>query len=134
MKSSGKKRNLTWYKKKLDSAYSRWIRLKDAEDKMVRCFTCGKTLHWKDSQCGHYVHRRHNSLRYDERNTKPQCVGCNMFGGGKLDDFAYHLTQVYGTDIIETLHKVKQEHRKFTIGELKVMIEVYKAKVKDLEL
>jgi hypothetical protein len=42
----------------LDELLSKYIRLRDSDEYgMVRCISCGKRMHWKESDCGHYVSR-----------------------------------------------------------------------------
>lgn len=64
---------------------------------------------WKELQCGHYVSRSHLSLRYDERNCHPQCVGCNIFKSGAMDEYALALVRQYGDGILEELGREKQK-------------------------
>ena len=47
-------------KKKLDTIFSQYIRLKDADHNGdVTCFTCGKVSHYKSGmQCGHFQSRK----------------------------------------------------------------------------
>lgn len=78
-------------KKQLDSIYSEWIRRKYSVNGYTQCYTCYKILPWKEIQCGHFVSRKQLATRFDERNTRPQCVGCNIFGKGKTSIFAENL-------------------------------------------
>jgi hypothetical protein len=75
----------TYLKKEADRLFSIFIRKRDTdEDGMVKCCTCQTVRKWNDRmQCGHWIHRDVLSTRYDESNCHGQCVGCNMFGGGK---------------------------------------------------
>jgi hypothetical protein len=79
-------------KQKLDSLFSQYIRLTYADDHgMVECYTCGKVRHWKRIQNGHFMSRGYLNTRFDERNVRPQCVGCNIYGRGKVADFSVKL-------------------------------------------
>ena len=93
------------------------------------CYTCGVKKHWKELQCGHFVSRAHNSLRFDPRNTKVQCPGCNIFKSGNLDVYALKLTQEYGNDILLELNREKQKIKQFTAQELKDLLAHYQQKV-----
>lgn len=42
-------------------------------------------------QCGHFISRSHTATRFDERNCRVQCVGCNVFGKGKPTEFGLRL-------------------------------------------
>ena len=63
-----------------DAIFSQYIRLKYADSNgIVRCYTCNIAKHWTLMQCGHFAKRGNLLLRYDERNCRPQCQGCNEF-------------------------------------------------------
>ena len=44
---------------------------------MVRCYTCGKIIHYQKSDLGHYISRALMSTKYDEDNVRIQCWECN---------------------------------------------------------
>lgn len=76
-------------KAKLDKAFSELIRLTHADDQgMVTCIDgCGKTGHWKDFDCGHFVHRDKLPTRWDMDNCRPQAQYCNRKQDGKPYEF-----------------------------------------------
>lgn len=79
-------------KKELDAIFSKYIRLKYADESgMVACYTCSTVKHWKEMQNGHWIPRNNLATRFEERNCRPQCVGCNMFNRGRPDEFAVRL-------------------------------------------
>ncbi len=84
-------------KKELDKVFSIYIRAKYPP----RCFTCGKS--GVTLQCGHFIPRHYLITRFDERNCRPQCVGCNLFGNGKVFDFEEHLVRDLGRAEVEKL-------------------------------
>lgn len=86
-----KKKSISKLKKELDAIFSIYIREKYNNEGTIKCYTCHKRLDFKSAQCGHFVSRQHLSTRYDEENCRPQCVGCNVFGGGKVAEFARNL-------------------------------------------
>lgn len=108
-------------KKKLDYVFSVWIRTRDRGS----CFTCGKVGAIKEMQNGHYISRSHMNTRYDEKNCNTQCVGCNIFKKGNMDEYALKLIQVYGNGILEELNKKKQIIKQFTILEMLDLIAIY---------
>lgn len=90
---------------RLTSIYGR---SKDADWRgYVSCYTCGVSKHWRQMDCGHYIH---GHLDYDMRNLKPQCRNCNnkLWGGGRLDRYAEHLIKDYGVDWLTKLRKDAQ--------------------------
>jgi hypothetical protein len=99
-------------KKELDFIYSWWIRLKDCTvNGYNKCYTCGKIFEVIDLQCGHYWSRANSMVRFDERNTKPQCLNCNcsIFGKGKPQEFALGLAREYGGIVLQELEDKKKE-------------------------
>jgi hypothetical protein len=117
-------------KKKLDLIYSRYIRKKHADHQgYARCVSCRQKWPWEKLQCGHFVSRRYSSLRYDERNTKPQCFGCNLFRGGNMANFAIGLQEEYGEGIIKILARESQKTKQFTVKELQAMIKDYESRL-----
>lgn len=108
--------------------WSKWIRLKDANWKgMVRCYTCGSLIHWKEANAGHYKHGKHD---FNELNVKPQCVSCNKFHHGRLDIYGEKLIKEYGLKEVNKLNRAKVYSEK----ELKNLIEELKIKLKSLKI
>ena len=112
-KTRVKKKTTTQLKKEADRLFSLYIRQKYADSEgMVRCFTCPKVIHYLEGRkinCGHFVSRAYLATRYDERNCRPQCWGCNNttfgWGGhGKPVEFAAGLQAEYGPGIVEELY------------------------------
>jgi len=114
--------------KKLDTVFSQYIRLKDSVNGIGTCITCGKQDHWKNLQAGHFQSRKHYSTRWDERNVKPQCVGCNMFKAGEQYKFSLYLGQQLSEELLQESKKI----RKFTSVELEEMADYYSSKIKNI--
>jgi len=107
--------------KKLDTIFSRWVRLSNSVNEICTCVTCGKESHWKDIQAGHFISRKHYSTRWDERNVKPQCVGCNVFKYGEQYKYSLYL----GNKLSKKLLIESRNIIKFTNAELEDMIKEY---------
>lgn len=120
-KKAKKLPTLNALKKKLDAVFSVFIRKRD---KGV-CFTCGKKLPWKKQQNGHYVSRGVLILRWDERNCNCQCVGCNIFKNGNMDEYSVRLVRKYGPTILEELNKTKWKIWKITRADYEDLIAHY---------
>jgi 5-methylcytosine-specific restriction endonuclease McrA len=109
---------------KLDRVFSVYIRTRDADEGgTVSCCTCGKLMHWKDSQCGHWIKRQHRATRWHPMNAAAQCPGCNLYKSGAMDDFAGYILQKHGPEIIEGLLRAKRTSVKHTRADLLEMIE-----------
>lgn len=107
--------------KKLDTIFSRWVRLSNSVNEICTCVTCGKESHWKDIQAGHFISRKHYSTRWDERNVLPQCVGCNVFKYGEQYKYSLYL----GNKLSKKLLIESRIIIKFTNVELEDMIKEY---------
>lgn len=114
--------------KKLDNIFSQYIRLSNSKNGNCTCVTCGKVGHWKNGgiQAGHFMSRKHYSTRWDERNVKPQCVGCNMFKSGEQYKFSLYLGEQLSEELLQESHKIC----KFTSDELEEMVTHYTEEIK----
>lgn len=119
--------------KKLDTVFSTYIRMKNADQNgCCTCITCGKKFHWKKLDAGHFVNRKHLSLRWNEINVQPQCIAENRFDEGNLPAFGIALQQKYGEDIIKKLLVLKNQSTRFTQFEIDQMVIFYKQEIKKL--
>ena len=131
MPKTAKKPTRSKLVKKLDVVFSQWVRLSNSDYRgFCRCVTCGKEGHWKTGgiQAGHFISRKHYSTRWDERNVKPQCVGCNMFRAGEQYQYSLYL----GNKLSKELYELSQNITKFTNIELEEMISDYSNRLKKL--
>jgi len=117
------------YVKIAQQVFNKYIRLRD-KDK--GCISCGKPLVGK-FDAGHYWSAGgHWNVRFDERNTHGQCVFCNQHKHGNINEYAERLPERIGMIRFMQLGVDARETRKFTIEELKEIIETYKQKIKEL--
>tara|TARA_R110000772_G_scaffold78084_2_gene167642 strand:- start:204 stop:584 length:381 start_codon:yes stop_codon:yes gene_type:complete len=118
--------------KKLDTIFSIYIRRRNAIDDFVECFTCGKTDHWKNLQCGHFQSRRKYSTRWDKLNCQVQCAKCNIFSQGEQYIFGKKLDEIYGEGTSNELALKGNFLIKFSTNELELLINDYKDLVNEL--
>lgn len=111
--------------KELDVLFSQFIRLSNSIDGFCTCVTCGRVYEWKKIQAGHFMSRQHYSVRWDERNVKPQCYGCNVMQQGRQFEFSKYL----GEELSNELYILSKQTRKFTEVELEEMIQDYKSRL-----
>jgi len=106
---------------------SRAIRLKammdfrkkfvDPDAECVECITCGRIIHIKKADMGHWQGRGSgggSGTYFDERNVGAQCKRCNGFEGGRTDEFEAYIAKKYGKDTAEDLkirHKLPSPYR-----------------------
>ena len=120
--------------KKLDAAFSQYIRWRDADaDGLVKCITCDTKKHVKQMQCGHFMSRRHYATRCHEKNCAGQCYGCNIGAQGMQYVMAKELDIKHGEGTAESMHQRSQESRKYTNEELIQLIIYYKRLTDDMQ-
>lgn len=99
----------------------------------VECFTCGKLLYWKESHAGHAIPGRTGTTLLDEEILRPQCVGCNIFGGGQYHVYATKLIKDKGMDWWENKLIESKKVRKWSRVELEETIEKFKQRLKEFD-
>lgn len=119
----------------LDRVFSEWIRRRDSDPHtgLGRCISCKKIVHWKEADAGHFVNRKHLSLRYDEKNVNLQCRSCNRFDEGNVIGYNHGIIEKYGDGVIEYLRVKKHNSCKLGKFETDLLKKIYKAKIKELE-
>jgi hypothetical protein len=133
-KSKGQKKKPKQKKRKtlikeLDAWYSRYIRWSNADsDGLVQCATCDTKKPVKGMQCGHFMSRRHYSTRWIEKNTAPQCYGCNIGDQGRQYLMSKYLDHMYGKGTAEAMYQRSLLSRKYTNEELIQLTKYYKNK------
>jgi uncharacterized Zn finger protein (UPF0148 family) len=119
--------------KKLDRVFSVFIRLRWAKSNgEVKCFTCEKKMHWRSSQCGHFMSRRYMSTRFDENNSRPQCYACNIALSGNQYIFGVNLDEQMGEGTAESMLILSRQQKKFMPSELEEMVKEFEGKVDSL--
>ena len=111
-----KLKTISQLKKEADRKMSLLVRARDGG-----CVTCGSK---ENLQNGHYVPRNWMALRYDERNNNCQCLVCNVFKKGNMDEYARFLIRKYGTGILEELNKLKKPTQ-FKRKDFENIIKIY---------
>lgn len=113
--------------KELDTIFSRYIRIKESNNGIARCVTCGVRDSWKLMDNGHYLVRGKIGTRYDERNCHVQCRKCNRLEQGKVGQYTLFMRARYGQAVIDELKaKSRQPIKTY---ELEAMIKYYKEKL-----
>lgn len=127
------------WKAKADKWFSEFIRLRDSDENgRAMCVTCNnpRPRSWRVLQCGHFVSRRNESTRYDERNCHAQCVGCNKWRNGREYDHSLAIDRKYGPGTSQHLRDKGEQLCRRTESDYRFLAETYKARVdriKELE-
>jgi Bacteriophage Lambda NinG protein len=120
-------------KKELDAIFSKYIRLKYSDENgNVACYTCGKVMHWKQIQNGHFISRQYLATRWHEDNCRPQCIGDNIFGNGKPLDFEERLKKDLGSQYVEDMKMLRHKSLKLDRHWYAEQIAIYQAKFDSL--
>jgi len=101
---------------------------------MVTCVTCGKRVHWKEADGGHFISRTYSSHKLNPKNINPQCKGCNRFGHKVADDYAMWMVNRHGLNYVEWMVGTKRDTVKWNRLELGELIEGYKLRIKQEEI
>jgi hypothetical protein len=112
-------------KKKADTYFAQFIRLRD-KDKP--CITCGQFK--SDKDCGHFISRRFDSTRYDEKNANGQCLTCNRFQYGNQYAHGKAIDKLYGEGTADSLHLKSRMMSNRNQYDYEVIAETYREKIK----
>lgn len=132
VKHMSKNKELKKWIRKLDEVYSHYVRLKNSRGGIGKCYTCGKFSEWKYLQCGHFHTRTHMATRWDEDNTRVQCVSCNMFKEGNKPVYAEKLRNELGEEKFDMLNIKKNNFWKPAAFELGILTKEYQNKIDEL--
>lgn len=110
--------------KRLDSVFSQYMRLKDADNNgMVECYTCGAVRHWKEQQAGHFYTRGRHATRWDESNIRVQDYACNIAKSGNYIVFTKKMIAEMGMEAVDELEYKSINGAKISTPELREKIE-----------
>jgi hypothetical protein len=111
-------------KMKADLAFGRYIKARDlGAQGFCVCKCCGFYVGPSNGECGHVIKRRHESLRYNEKNAYLIHTWCNR------EDLEFrYLDKV----AIEELEAAKQTLAKFTTQDFLEIENKFKQKLKEL--
>lgn len=91
----------------------------DCDGQSNVCVTCRKRFPIKELQCGHFIKRGNQVLKYDSHNVWPQCARCNHFLGGAQDKMAYETIRRLGFDEFERLVETDRSWQEGELPNLK---------------
>ena len=113
--------------KKADTAFQKYIRLRDHGKP---CFSCKQ---YAKLQAGHFIGRTHKSVRYDVTNCHGQCWHCNHALEGNLVAYERKMIETYGQIHIDHLKSMSQvtAHRK--AEDLLTLEMYYNGLIKEME-
>jgi hypothetical protein len=115
--------------KEAQTIFNKYVRLRDQG---LNCISCN--LPPKKKNAGHYYSSGgHSNIRFDEDNVHLQCEACNTFLSGNLLNYQIGVQKKIGAQKLLELQERAHITKKWTIDELKEIIQTYKSKIKELE-
>ena len=116
--------------KDLQRVFNEFIRLRDAD---LPCISCGR-YHQGQWHAGHYRSvGACSELRFNEDNTHKQCSACNNHLSGNILEYRLGLIEKIGLERVEFLERKDHPPLKLSVEEIKELIKVYRAKVRELK-
>ena len=103
---------------------------------VTHCYTCGKPWHWKDTDCGHFLHAGTSHLNLVDfcfDNLRVQCKHCNKYLKGNLDIYRANLESEIGPERIQDIYDLKNVINKWSHEEYKKLIADLKIELKELD-
>jgi hypothetical protein len=117
------------YIKLAQQTFNKYINLRD---KKLPCISCGKPITGRVNASHYFNANNHWNVRFNEFNVHSSCITCNQYLSGNLIEYRKGLINKIGEEQLTLLELEANKTRKFTIEELKEIIETYKKKIKDI--
>jgi hypothetical protein len=143
LKKSSKPKRITTSqaKKKAWTAFSRYIRLRDAirttgTTTHAACCSCGKVYPAFGVGCvqaGHFIPGRRNAILFDERGVHAQCYICNVRFKGNWTGYYSFMLSRYGQAVIDDMIRKEKQIKQFMVHELLELADTYTSKADALE-
>ena len=122
-------------KDKAWTLFSQYIRRRDSDKHgYCNCCTCGKKAPWKELQAGHFIAGRNASILFEEDAVHAQCVGCNLFGGGKQAQYYAFMKEKYGLKRIDELYTQANQVKKVSVSDYMELIDDLMDKLVGLDI
>ena len=133
-----KQKTLAKVKKDVWTVFSEYVRKRDCLrttgcTSWGFCITCGKRLHIKLLQAGHFIAGRHNANLFSERGVHAQCYNCNINLKGNTLEYRRKIIELYGEGADLELEAEERETKKFTISELEEFKRDLKERIRKLD-
>ena len=125
-----KKKTLKYWKTKIDKPFHEYIRrLNVNSEGYGTCISCGKGIHFSESDAGHFISRGKLATRWDVRNVNLQCRKCNRFEYGRQYEYSLAL----GSELAEELLIKSKQPLKMADFEYQEIFEEFRDKLKELK-
>ena len=118
---------LSDYIKLAQQVFNKYINLRD---KGLPCISCDKLITGRVNASHYFNANNHWNVRFNEFNVHSSCITCNQYLSGNLIEYRSRLINKIGIEQLTLLELEANKTRKFTIDELKQIINKYKLKIK----
>jgi hypothetical protein len=118
------------YIKLAQQTFNKYINLRD---KKLPCISCRKPITGRVNASHYFNANNHWNVRFNEFNVHSSCITCNQYLSGNLIEYRKGLINKIGEEQLTLLELEANKTRKFTIEELKEIINIYKKKIKQYE-
>ena len=120
--------------KDIQRVFNKYIRLRDSDEYGIgRCFTCGKSGHYKEMDAGHFIPSTSTIHRFNPKNVNLQCKRCNMYLRGNLIHYTLRMEGMYGADVVTELLATKSNKLKLSQPDRNDLYTHYNNLCKELE-
>lgn len=135
-KKEAKQNDKSYWTKKAQDEFNKFIRLRDKD---LPCVSCD--YDWKSNGTKRQAHASHfqsvgkaKNLRFNEYNVHKSCSICNSHLSGNLSEYEQRLIIKIGKEKVEELKKLAHTSKpnKYTLEDLKNIYMAYKEKNKRL--
>jgi hypothetical protein len=117
------------YEKILQQLVNKFVRMRD---KGQPCISCQKPIKGK-MDAGHlYSVGNYPSVRFNLKNINGQCINCNQFNGGAINDYRLNFITKYSEQDLAELDRLAHQTKQYTIQEIKDLITEFKEKTKNI--
>tara|TARA_R100000951_G_scaffold116523_1_gene128775 strand:- start:3064 stop:3615 length:552 start_codon:yes stop_codon:yes gene_type:complete len=125
-----KNMTLSDWKKKVQTVFNKYIRLRDVNK---GCVSCGTPLQNRKFDAGHYYPTTYEGIRFHEDNVHGQCVPCNREKHGNIHEYRKRITNRISNEELQWLDDNRYIKLKLSKSELEELYNKYKQKVKDYD-
>jgi len=134
VKKNKPEKSLSMLVKELDTVFSLFIRLRDADHQgTVKCFVTGEKVWWKDAQAAHWIPRANMIMRWAEDNVHACTKESNQYDPNHIHEYDKKMASTYSIYRIQVMRQTSKSLAKWTRPELEDLIDLYTDKVKELK-
>lgn len=118
---------LSDWKKKVQTVFNKFIRLRDINK---GCVSCGVSLQNRKFDAGHFYPSTYEGLRFNEFNVHGQCVPCNREKHGNIHEYRKRILTRITQEDLDWLDANRNIKLKLSKNELEDLFIHYTKKVK----